>query len=377
MAGPDELAQYAAKGNPLPPDLAQFAAKGASETTPTETAPDRFTQDRQITEAWGQNHPILGPIARFLVAGGQNAANAITETPGQIYHAIADPGTLDEAGLTPSQRLTYRMGGKQAIEAGTDYASGRVTPKAAASVLPEALGTGVGQVAGGAVYGKGGEVGTDLSRAAIAKLPSFGAIAGAPIRYGARAAEAVANSKLRPFTKIMTPADEALASKVQIPGRDFGLRKPVASASILDATGENKPFAGGMDEYAPKPATILDATGENRPFAGGFDEYASPATAPAKAPGTAGSMAQSILSPIERAPVEQAPVPKPAPATEAPATPRTRAGLLNQLRQNAARIQQQEKAAQAAVPGEEDLTPQLEESLRQVRARKAAAKTVQ
>lgn len=51
-------------------------------------------------------------------------------------------------------------------------------------------------------------------------------IATAPIRYGARAAEAVANSKFRPLAKIMTPADEAYASRVKIPGRDIGLGPP-------------------------------------------------------------------------------------------------------------------------------------------------------
>jgi len=43
---------------------------------------------------------------------------------------------------------------------------------------------------------------------------------------------------------------------------------------VLDATGENKPFAGGTDE--PAPQKILDATGENKPFAGGMDEPLPP-----------------------------------------------------------------------------------------------------
>jgi hypothetical protein len=48
-------------------------------------------------------------------------------------------------------------------------------------------------------------------------------------------------------------------------------------ARPLDATGENKPFAGGPDEPpAPKIARPLDATGENKPFAGGMDEYTAP-----------------------------------------------------------------------------------------------------
>jgi hypothetical protein len=79
-------------------------------------------------------------------------------------------------------------------------------------------------------------------------------------------------------------------------------------ATILDATSENKPFAGGLDE--PPPQKILDATGENRtPFAGGMDEALPPKkpAQSAKAPGQAGSITESILSPIEHTPTEQTP----------------------------------------------------------------------
>jgi hypothetical protein len=161
---------------------------GATKTQQDASSIDE--QDRATTEAWAQNHPVLGPITRFLVAGGQNAGHAITDTPGQLYHAIIDPPTVQEAGLTPEQRVAYRLALKQAIEAGTDYASGKVTPKGAASVLPEALGTGVGQVAGGAVYGKTGEIAGKV----LSKVPAATGVVKPALAKIGNAATAVGES---------------------------------------------------------------------------------------------------------------------------------------------------------------------------------------
>lgn len=52
------------------------------------------------------------------------------------------------------------------------------------------------------------------------------AVSTAPIRASARAAEAVVNAKLKPFSSLMTPADEAAAKPIKIPGRDYGLSSP-------------------------------------------------------------------------------------------------------------------------------------------------------
>ena len=194
-------------------------------------------QDRATTEAWAQNHPVLGPITRFLVAGGQNAGHAITDTPGQLYHAIIDPPTVQEAGMTPEQRVAYRLALKQAIEAGTDYASGKVTPKGAASVLPEALGTGVGQVAGGAVYGKTGEIaGEVLPKVPAAVAPAVRAtvrginkgLAKAPGTIGGTAGAAVGGYLGGHVGAEVGGAAGALAGRellpqVRIPGEGFGL----------------------------------------------------------------------------------------------------------------------------------------------------------
>jgi hypothetical protein len=174
----DQIASESGKKSSRPPLKTQMrASKGgdvfdqaakepAAVNSPngSPSSPDAFAQDRAITDAWAAKHPYLGPVARFMVHGGQNAASAIADTPGAVYHAVIDPPQPSELVLSPEQRLVYRLGLKQAIDAGQDYASGKVTPRDALSVLPEALGTGVGQVSGGAMYGKLGEVGPELAR---------------------------------------------------------------------------------------------------------------------------------------------------------------------------------------------------------------------
>lgn len=155
--------------------LGKLTAKAPGKTPP-EVAPDRFAQDRDITEQWAAKHPILGPVARFAVTAGQNAASAIADAPSNAYHAFADPATPEETKRYGADQVTGAkrvglgvgrlFGREQAENAIEDYSSGKVTPAAAKEVLPEALGTGVGQVAGGAVYGKGTEIVSDGLNAA-------------------------------------------------------------------------------------------------------------------------------------------------------------------------------------------------------------------
>jgi hypothetical protein len=177
------------------------------------------------------------------------------------------------------------------------------------------------------------------------------------IRLAARGAETALNQKLLPVRELAnlgTPADEAAALQVKVPGRDFGLKSPRIAAPELDATGENKPFAGGLDEPKPRVARILDATGENRPFAGGMDEPRAALPRIAKPPGSAGSIAESVLGSGDP--------------------------ILDRLRANAARIEQEGHGNAFREESEttprttnlnEDLTPALEASLRKVNAAKA------
>ena len=310
-------------------------------------------QDRATTEAWAQNHPVLGPITRFLVAGGQNAGHAITDTPGQLYHAIIDPPTVQEAGMTPEQRVAYRLALKQAIEAGTDYASGKVTPKGAASVLPEALGTGVGQVAGGAVYGKPGEIAGEV-------LPEVPAAVQAAGDTGARAVRAAT----RGANKVLAKA----------PGTVGGAAGAAVGGYLGGHVGAEVGGAAGAmvgRELLPQVKIPGEGFGFPNRVTGG-PEVAPQYEAPAEGEAAPEEPAQpQAAAPIEtKAPPAETPAPQVTPQGTPAETPGPAADdLLERLKGVASRIQKQE----AAGPGsaDEDLVQQAQDSLDMVRARKA------
>lgn len=166
-----------------------------------------------------------------------------------------------------------------------------------------------------------------------------------------------------------------------------------------DATGENRDYAG---EPPPKPPRwdAHDATGENKPFAGGMDEWSPPVSKKLPlgdlAPETslAKQRLQSVVAP------EPVPAPTPAPvapqpaagsmarsvaapkaaAKTGPADPWANDPLMNQLRAIAAKIDAaggpskfESSAEEPEKPQslDDDLTPLLLESLKQVKARRA------
>jgi hypothetical protein len=119
--------------------------------------------------------------------------------------------------LIPGLGPTLARAGDQ-LESG-DIAGGTgTTLGAAASLLAGAKAPAIADAA------------ADAAANIADKIPGKAVIT-APVRAGARATEAVANSKLKPFVKLMTPADEAAKIPVKIPGRDFGLPKPAAAAA--------------------------------------------------------------------------------------------------------------------------------------------------
>jgi hypothetical protein len=149
----------------------------------------------------------------------------------------------------------------------------------------------------------------------------------------------------------------------------------------LDATGENKPFAGGLDEWIARRQKELDATGENKPFAGGMDSAPAPraAAAATQPPAAQPVVSQSApvapqASPIPPRYQPPAPAARPAPAssvaTPAPAAaPSATAGYANdnadslmaRLRFHAAQVEHQPAAAKNI---DEDLSQQVIDSLR-------------
>lgn len=170
----------------------------------------------------------------------------------------------------------------------------------------------------------------------------------------------------------------------------------------LDATGENRAYAGASQPKAQPP---LDATGENKPFAGGIDEWtpkqvkAKPTLAdldPATGARKAAASKSVVAQPSPQVVTAQPPVNTQA-ATgwhmQAMQTARQKLGpeadtsavlqeaakiqqagpndpLLERLRVIAKGIEEHDKA-QAAIPKpEDDLTDILLQSLKQVRAKK-------
>jgi hypothetical protein len=162
--------------------------------------------------------------------------------------------------------------------------------------------------------------------------------------------------------------------------------KPATPQAELDATGENKPFAGGTDEWTPpkkRSLAELDATGENKPFAGGMDELtAKPAAAvtPAPKPRTLADLQPEAIAQTQAQ--AAAPEPTPKPAAKPKATPKPKAApvtpsgdpILDALRQKAAAIHAaggpeafehtgETAAPSATAPAEDDLIGQLLKSL--------------
>jgi len=103
------------------------------------------------SKVWDQ----LQSAGETLYREGKAAGESIANLPFAAYHAAADPETEEEAQkygkgfeskIGPTGRLIDRMVVQPTANAIEDYASGRVTPEAALSVAPEAIGGAAGSV---------------------------------------------------------------------------------------------------------------------------------------------------------------------------------------------------------------------------------------
>jgi hypothetical protein len=121
---------------------APWGPEHPQQASPAPEKPaSQFEKDTATTDAWAEGHPVAGPAARFLVRGGQAAANAIMHPEGLLAPVLHPKDTFNAV-----------------KNAAMDYAHGNISPTGAKSVLPEALGEGLGSTAGGAVYGKMGSM---------------------------------------------------------------------------------------------------------------------------------------------------------------------------------------------------------------------------
>lgn len=185
---------------------------------------------------------------------------------------------------------------------------------------PDSLGDAIG---GLTIAGTGAMAAAPVLRAIVPPIARIAAKH--PMITSTLASEAISQARHLPGVgRFIPPFSEMLPFLL-----NGGKSEPEgAPEKILDATPENKSFAGGADE--PPPQKILDATGENKPFAGGMDE------APAAPRAATAASLGAILSPIESTPT---------PASDP---------ILTRLRQNAQAIREEE-AARVPKP-EEDLT---------------------
>lgn len=265
-------------------------------------------------------------------------------------------------GLTPaSMRESAEQGDVAGVAGHTVVPAATVAAGAAAPAVSEAAGTVIKPILQKAAAAAGKITPKQVAQAAGAVTGAglgHGTLSAPGAYYGAKSAGHAAEGILgeranRPILSEPPPEPE------------------------LDATGENRPFAGGTDEPpVPKPARTLDATAENRPFAGGVDEP-KPARTIVRDPQTgqpefsdvvAAKQAAATSSPAATAAVKQTPVV----AAEPVAAP---GDVLGRLQENASRIQAQEAATptgKAEAASGEDLTQILKDSIEAVKARKAA-----
>lgn len=110
------------------------------ESAPTNTAePPKPSFYSRLTapynpevEEYAAKHPILGPAARFFDAAGA----AVMAFPENVYQGVRHP-------------LESAKGIASSLNAYNPWNPSHITARGAMSVLPEALGQGVGNVAGG------------------------------------------------------------------------------------------------------------------------------------------------------------------------------------------------------------------------------------
>jgi hypothetical protein len=325
-----------------------------------------------------------------------------TQHPGFWANAADDlQGLLHPSGFSPYPGMDQEA--KSA--AATQHAQEDASRKAAGYSLPYRVGAPIAQAAGANVPGMEqsaaeGDVGGVLGHAAA---PVATIAAGEALAHGASAvsdaAKTAAQSRIGRTagkTAFDVASDIPVVRQLAKVKQNWEATAPQATPD-LDATSENKPFAGGPDEYRPSTKE-LDATGENKSFAGGTDEPSpvrvpKKAAAPAKVeppaasatPAAASPTAASAPSPEAAAPAAEARRVVVDPQTGRPefsdvlaakqaptAAAATTDPILARLQQNAAKIQSEESAAAAAPKADEDLTDLLQKSVDQAKAGRAA-----
>lgn len=373
----------------LPADF-QGWDKSAPANTPPATLPANFAQwdDAPKKDAYGTPPAEIdsflksNPNYQFLDTDPKfpNRRPGIYPSgPGNEWRndpaLNAKKGNVDQFPVDPHLLKHSYQSGKQALGVAT-------APMLFEASLP--------QILGGLLGGAGGSVvGSSIAKAAGAGQTGQEVAGDVGGLAGGMAGSATGNyaaSKGRAIWEAL-PSDIQSAVKKNAAAMAGGYRlkkaldlwdtigdlkerfvKTGGVAQELDATGENKDFAG---EPAPRPTpwNAHDATGENKPFAGGMDEFTPRPMRPTVQPQAAAPF--PVPAPMQPT-VQPSPVPQSAAGSmvrSVTQTPQKADPLLVRLRLIASDIEAHEKGA-AQPTTDEDLTGLLLQSLAQVKARK-------
>lgn len=231
------MAQQKAPSSPaLTPDSFMAQQKQPSVwdvlTQPTEKTDKEFMGYRGPAGVAGATVKGLNDVARGTQAAVKGAWDTLAppkDTTESLIDAI--PAAL------PIYRTVKGLvtTGKQAAQVPAAIHDINQSPDPLTHYAQAAQDT-ASQGAGQALTALGTEGIARFAPKVIETLPSAAA---APVRFAARGVEAAVNSKLKPALKLFTPADEAVASTIKIPGRDLGLKQPTyPGAPLPEATPE-------------------------------------------------------------------------------------------------------------------------------------------
>lgn len=360
----------------VPPDQLAAAVKAGGMPAVKFLAPDksmRFVPANRTQEAYQAG----GTIQRFedqdikhpgfwasLIDDARGIAEGSAKTGMHVVQAIEGDDSLPLAEDVKNAASTIHQGWQDRTKAGEGI------PYRVGAAANEALGV---NVKGEEQSAAEGDVGGVAGHAAAVPATMAATSAAGGLLHARLASAFTAEPEA------FVPA-KATPAKVSVP---------------LDATEENVDYAGAKPAKAPR-WDAHDATGENKSFAGGLDEWNTKLakTRPlsdlsSQAVGQAQAQAQAAPAPqpAPEPPPQAAPKPaakavtKPAVKPSAPAVKASGDPILDRLRQIAADIKAKGFPSTDAEPDEnpepsdleKDLTPLLLESLKQAQARKAIA----
>lgn len=284
----------------------------AIATAPPETTPSKLSHF---------GHEFLSGLG---ITSEEDAKNFFLHPVNAALQSLNGQGALAVKARDAFNRGDYKAAAIHSINylipflgQQTDKAGEQLSQGDYAGGAGRTLGLGTGIVAGA----KAPQIVDAAGSAASAAKPAVASAARVASDIVDPELTGVVSPRLAHLQRVLGKAADAMQKKPSVP----------AAAAVLDATGENKPFAGGMDEYTPPKYSTLDATGENKPFAGGMDEAIPAKASTTAAPTPAPSAVDAVVIPQRAAPTQ--------------AVPKSIDPILARLRQFASKIQDEEAAA--------------------------------